>query len=311
LFCCFFGCEAVINAKEAVMSLLFVVKEGFSSIGRAKLPAAITVTISFFALVLLGLFSTVSLSFFDVIQEIRSRVELEVFLGESVTEPDAMNIAARIEKLEGVREAIYVSKDAAAKSFTRDFGEDVVKILGSNPLPRSIKLKFLPDYARPEHIERMVSAIRALTPDVDIRYNQSFLGQIEENARLFTMLTGGIGLLISVATIVLIGYTIRLAMYSRKEKIRTMRLVGATGWLIGAPYIIEGAVQGLLAGGLAAGTIFLLFDQLLLTYEPDVYRVLQPSALMIYPGMVLLGLALGILGSAFSVRKYLRMASKR
>jgi cell division transport system permease protein len=155
-----------------------------------------------------------------------------------------------------------------------------------------------------------VPEIRKISPDVDIRYNQSFLGQIEKNAQLFTLLTGGIGILISVATIVLIGYTIRLAMYSRKEKIRTMRLVGATAWFIGAPYVIEGALQGLLSGALAAGTVYLLFDQLLFRYEPDIYHVLQPSALFIYPATVVLGLTLGILGSALSVSKYLRVVSK-
>ena len=293
------------------MSLSYVVKEGFSSIGRAKLPAVITVTISFLALVLLGLFSTVSLSFFDVIQELRSRVELEVFLGESITEPQAVDAVRQIKKLQGVRDAIYVSKDDAAQTFSHDFGEDIVKILGSNPLPRSIRLKFLPDYARPENLQRIVPEIRAITPDVDIRYNQAFLGQIERNARLFTILTGGSGLLISVGTVVLIGYTIRLAMYSRQEKIRTMRLVGATYWFIGAPYIIEGAIQGLLSGLLAALAVYLMFDQLLLMYEPAVYKVLQPSALTIYPAMVLLGLALGIFGSALSVSKYLRAVSKR
>ncbi len=293
------------------MSLLFVIKEGFSSIGRAKLPAAITVTISFFALVLLALFSTVSLSFMDVIQEIRSRVELEVFLGESISDPDAMNMTAHLKSFEGVREAVYVTRDEAARTFTHDFGEDIVRILGSNPLPRSIKLKFLPDYASPERLEQIVPEIRAITQDVDIRYNQTFLGQVEQNARLFTLVTGAIGILISVATIVLIGYTIRLAMYSRKEKIRTMRLVGATAWFIGAPYIIEGAIQGLLAGALAAGAVYLLFDQLLFTYEPTLYQVVQSSALLVYPATVVLGLCLGIFGSALSVSKYLRAASKR
>jgi cell division transport system permease protein len=293
------------------MSLLFVVKEGFSSIGRAKLPAAITVAISFFALVLLGLFSTASLSFLDVIQEIRSRVELEVFLGESISDSQAMNITSRIKRFEGVREAVYVTRDEAAQTFRHDFGEDIVRILGSNPLPRSIKLKFLPDYASPERLERIVQEIRAIVPDVDIRYNQSFLGQVEQNARLFTLVTGGIGLLISVATIVLIGYTIRLAMYSRKEKIRTMRLVGATGWFIGAPYIIEGALQGLLSGVLAAGALYLLLDQLLFTYEPTLYQVVQSSALLVYPATVTFGLCLGIFGSALSVSKYLRAVSKR
>jgi cell division transport system permease protein len=293
------------------MSLLYVVKEGFSSIGRARLPAAITVTISFFALVLLGLFSTVSLSFFDVIQELRSRVELEVFLGESMSESQTTDAAQQIQRVKGVRQATYVSKDEAARTFSRDFGEDIVRILGANPLPRSVKVKFLPDYAQPDSMALIVSKIQAIAPEVDIRYNQAFLGQIERNARLFTLLTGGIGVLISLATIVLIGYTIRLAMYSRQEKIRTMRLVGATGWFIGAPYVIEGALQGLLSGALAAGAVYLLFDQLLVRYEPAIYQVLQPSALLIYPSTVALGLVLGLFGSALSVSKYLRVVSKR
>ncbi len=293
------------------MSFLFVVREGFSSIGRAKLPAAITVTVSFFALVLLSLFSTVSLSFLDVIEELRSRVEVEVFLGDSMSEAQAMDAARQIKMVKGVSEVLYVSKDQAAETFAQDFGENIVKILGSNPLPRSVRLKFLPEYARPESIQRIVPEIQAMVPDADIRYNQLFLGQIEQNARLFTLVTGGIGLLISVATIVLIGYTIRLAMYSRQEKIRTMRLVGATGWFIGAPYIIEGALQGLLSGVLAAGALWLLSVQLLARYEPQLYAVVQPSTTLVYPATVVLGLLLGIFGSALSVGNYLRAVSKR
>ncbi|MBM3163554.1 MAG: FtsX-like permease family protein [Chlorobi bacterium] len=293
------------------MSLSFIVREGFSGIGRAKIPAAITVTISFFALVLLGLFSTVSLSFFDLMQELRSRVELEVFLADSLSERQAAELAGKIRALDGVREATFVSKQEAASIFSRDFGEDVVKILGSNPLPRSIRLKFLPEYASPDSIGRVVPHINALSAGLEVRYNQRYLGQIEQNGRLFTLLTGGLGLLIAVATVVLVGYTIRLALYSRQEKIRTMRLVGATAWFIGAPYVIEGALQGLLAGLLAAGAVWLVFEQLLFTSEPAIYRILHPSALVIYPALVLLGLVLGIFGSTLSVGKYLRVASKR
>ena len=290
---------------------MFFVREGFSSIGRAKLPAAITVTISFFALVLLSLFSTASLSFLDVIEELRSRVEVEVFLGDSMNEPQAMDAARQIKMVKGVSEALYVSKDEAADAFAQDFGENIVKILGTNPLPRSVRLKFLPEYARPESIQRIVPEIQTMVPDADIRYNQSFLGQIEQNARLFTLVTGGMGILISVATIVLIGYTIRLAMYSRQEKIKTMRLVGATGWFIGAPYIIEGALQGLLSGVLAAGALWLLSVQLLARYEPQLYAVVQPSTMLVYPATIVLGLLLGVFGSALSVGNYLRAVSKR
>ncbi|NTU87631.1 MAG: ABC transporter permease [Chlorobiaceae bacterium] len=293
------------------MSLSFIVREGFSGFGRAKMPAAITVTISFFALVLLGLFSTVSLSFFDIIQELRSRMELEVFLADSLTEAQAAGITGKIRELDGVRDAVYVTREEAASIFSRDFGEDVVRILGSNPLPRSVRLKFQPEYARPDSIAKVVPLISGLAPGLEVRYNQKYLGQIEQNGKLFTLLTGGMGLLIAVATVVLIGYTIRLALYSRQEKIRTMRLVGATAWFIGAPYVIEGALQGILSGLLAAGAVWLVFEQLLFTYEPAMYEILHPSALLIYPSLVLLGLALGIFGSTLSVGKYLRAASKR
>ncbi len=293
------------------MSLSFIVREGFSGFGRAKMPAAITVTISFFALVLLGLFSTVSLSFFDIIQELRSRMELEVFLADSLTEAQAAGITGKIRELDGVRDAVYVTREEAASIFSRDFGEDVVRILGSNPLPRSIRLKFQPEYARPDSIAKVVPLISGLAPGLEVRYNQKYLGQIEQNGKLFTLLTGGMGLLIAVATVVLIGYTIRLALYSRQEKIRTMRLVGATAWFIGAPYVIEGALQGILSGLLAAGAVYVVFEQLLFTYEPAMYEILHPSALLIYPSLVLLGLALGIFGSTLSVGKYLRAASKR
>ncbi len=293
------------------MSLSFIVREGFSGFGRAKMPAAITVTISFFALVLLGLFSTVSLSFFDIIQELRSRMELEVFLADSLTEAQAAGITGKIRELDGVRDAVYVTREEAASIFSRDFGEDVVRILGSNPLPRSIRLKFQPEYARPDSIAKVVPLISGLAPGLEVRYNQKYLGQIEQNGKLFTLLTGGMGLLIAVATVVLIGYTIRLALYSRQEKIRTMRLVGAPAWFIGAPYVIEGALQGILSGLLAAGAVYVVFEQLLFTYEPAMYEILHPSALLIYPSLVLLGLALGIFGSTLSVGKYLRAASKR
>ncbi|MGB0130122.1 cell division protein FtsX [Chlorobium sp.] len=293
------------------MSLSFIVREGFSGFGRAKMPAAITVTISFFALVLLGLFSTVSLSFFDIIQELRSRMELEVFLADSLTEAQAAGITGKIRELDGVRDAVYVTREEAASIFSRDFGEDVVGILGSNPLPRSVRLKFQPEYARPDSIAKVVPLISGLAPGLEVRYNQKYLGQIEQNGKLFTLLTGGMGLLIAVATVVLIGYTIRLALYSRQEKIRTMRLVGATAWFIGAPYVIEGALQGILSGLLAAGAVYVVFEQLLFTYEPAMYEILHPSALLIYPSLVLLGLALGIFGSTLSVGKYLRAASKR
>ncbi|NTV98318.1 MAG: ABC transporter permease [Chlorobiaceae bacterium] len=293
------------------MSLSFIVKEGLSGMGRAKFPAAITLLISFFALVLLGLFGSVSLSFYDVIQELRDKVQLEVFFSDTMNDADVAVATRKMQSLGAVRDVQYVSREEAARIFARDFGEDVVKVLGSNPLPRSLKMRFKSEYASQETIERQIlPLVRKILPDADIRYSQGFLGQIERNARIFTFLTGGIGILISLSTIVLVGYTIRLAMYARQERIRTMRFVGATGWFIGAPYVIEGALQGLISGLFAALAIYLLLDKLLYFNEPALFSVLQPAAMFVYPSVILLGLLLGIFGSALSVGQYLRGISK-
>ena len=290
------------------MNLFFVVKEGFSGIWRAKLPAAVTVVVGFFALVLLGLFATVSLSFFDIIDEVRGRVELEVFFPELSSDESVAALNGRIKKLDGVRDVTYISKDSAAVIFRQEFGKDVVEILGLNPLPRSAKVQVQPRYAGPDSLQGIVTSIKEFDPALDIRYNKVFLQQLEDNARLFTVLTAGTGILIAIATVVLVGYTIRLAIYSRQQKIKTMRLVGAANWFISAPYVIEGGIQGILAGSFAAFAIYLLSEQLLFRYEPGIYAVLNPSTYLVYPVLVGLGFLLGIFGSTVAVRKYLRKA---
>ena len=290
------------------MNLFFVIKEGFSGIWRAKLPAAVTVVVGFFALVLLGLFATVSLSFFDIIDEVRGRVELEVFFPEGTSEENVAGQNKTIEGMNGVRDVTYISKDSAAVIFRQEFGKDIVEILGMNPLPRSAKVLIQHGYTGPDSLQGIVNAIKGLDPAFDIRYNKVFLKQLEENARLFSVLTAGTGIMIAIATVVLVGYTIRLAIYSRQQKIKTMRLVGAANWFISAPYVIEGGIQGILAGGFAALAIYLISDQLLLRYEPDIYAVLHPSTFLVYPVLVGLGCFLGVFGSTLSVRKYLRKA---
>ena len=290
------------------MDLAYSIKEGFSGIGRARFPAAVTMAVGFFSLVLLGLFGSVSLSFYDLIQEVRSRVELEVFFSEGMNDGQAEALAAKMKSIVGVKDALYISKSEAASRFSHDFGEDVVAILGVNPLPRSVKLKFKPGYSDQQSIARIGKEISQLDYGLDIRYNKEYLSGIERNARLFTLIAAAVGGVIALSTIVMNAYTVRLAMYARRDRIRTMRLVGATRWFISAPFLIEGAVQGLVSGGLAALGVYLTFEQGLLRYEPAIYQILHPSALIVYPGLILLGLALGVFGSLLSVTRFMRVS---
>ena len=288
------------------MSLFYSIKEGFAGIGRAKLPASVTIATGFFSLLLLGMFGTVSFSFYQLIHEVRSRVELEVFFDDRVGDARADSLSERMKAIPGVADGHFISRNEAASRFSRDFGADVVGILGVNPLPRSVELSIKPEYAAPSGIERIESRIAALGDGLDIRYNKEYLAGIERNARIFTLITAGVGGVIALATIILNAFTVRLAMYARRDKIKTMRLVGATRWFISAPFLFEGMIQGLISGGLAALGLWLIFEQALLQYEPAIYQILHPSALTVSVGLVLLGVALGLFGSLFSVARFLR-----
>jgi cell division transport system permease protein len=290
------------------MSLLYSIKEGFAGIGRAKLPASVTIATGFFSLLLLGLFGTVSLSFYQLIHEVRSRVEMEVFFDDRISDQQADSLSERMKSIPGVAQSHFISRTEAASRFANDFGADVVSILGVNPLPRSVELSIRPEYAAPESIANMEKQIAVLDDGLDIRYNKEYLAGIEKNARLFTLITAGVGGVIALATVILNAFTVRLAMYARRDRIKTMRLVGATRWFISAPFLFEGVIQGLVSGGLAALGLWLVFEQALLRYEPAIYQILHPSTLLVYPGLVLLGMVLGFFGSAWSVARFLRKA---
>jgi cell division transport system permease protein len=290
------------------MSLLYSIKEGFAGIGRAKLPASVTIATGFFSLLLLGLFGTVSFSFYQLIHEVRSRVELEVFFDDRVGDALADSLSERMKTIPGVAQSYFISRNEAASRFSREFGADVVGILGVNPLPRSVELSIKPEYAAPSGIERIEAQIAELGDGLDIRYNKENLAGIERNARIFTLITAGVGGVIALATIILNAFTVRLAMYARRDRIKTMRLVGATRWFISAPFLFEGIIQGLVSGGLAALGLWLIFEQALLRYEPAIYQILHPSIFVIYPALVLLGVVLGLFGSSWSVARFLRRA---
>ncbi|MGC8773785.1 MAG: cell division protein FtsX [Chlorobaculum sp.] len=290
------------------MSLFYSIKEGFAGIGRAKLPASVTIATGFFSLLLLGLFGTVSFSFYQLIHEVRSRVELEVFFDDRTGDLQADSLTERMKAITGIAETRFISRKEAASRFARDFGADVEGILGMNPLPRSVEVSIQPAYAAPDSIAHIEKQIAALDGGLDIRYNKEYLRGIERNARLFTLITAGVGGVIALATIILNAFTVRLAMYARRDRIKTMRLVGATRWFISAPFLFEGIIQGLVSGGLAALGLWLIFEQALLRYEPAIYQILHPSTYVIYPGLVLLGVVLGFFGSTWSVARFLRVS---
>jgi cell division transport system permease protein len=286
------------------MSVMYAFKEGVAGFRRAKLAAigsSITITIS---LLLVGLFYIVSTNTSRFVESVRQKVELEAFLQEPATRQRINEIQQRIEAIEGVDRTQFVSKDDAAKIFKEEFGEDVNSVLDFNPLPPSFKIFLKEGYRTPNKAEQIHKAIMELEGVQNIAYRKELLEFLEERIGMMYSVGLGLGILLSISAVFLVSNTIRLTIFARHKSVQTMKLVGASRWFVRAPFLIEGIVQGLIGGVFASVIIYYLLTFFADLISAELAQFLHVDA-WIYGAVICCGMALGLFGSAISVRKYI------
>ncbi len=286
------------------MQLRYVIKEGFSGFKRAKLSMFAAIFTICISLLLLSFFAILFLNANNIVNSLREKVEMEAFLNEQLSNDKVTEVKGIVEMLEGVNKVRYVSKDEAAKIFREEFGEDIYKILNFNPLPASLKIYLNDGYKTAKQAEIIYNQIKSIKGVDDVIYRKQLLETLDRRAMLFLWIILGVGIFITVSSIILVANTIRLAIYSKRKIIQTMKLIGATRGFIKTPFLLEGILQGLIGGVIASGIIFLLFKYL------EIYLTVQFSELarvqLYYYGIIIgIGCALGLLGSMISVRKFI------
>ncbi len=286
------------------MQIRYILKEGFSGFKRAKLSmfaAVFTVTAS---LLLLSLFAILLINANDVVESLRQKVEMEAFLDDQITAGQLAQTRAQIEGIDGVREVRYISKEEAAAIFKEEFGEDINKVLNFNPLPASFKIALKDGYRTSDKAAMIYNAVKAITGVDDVIYRKQLLEMIDHRAMTILWIAFGIGVFIMLSSVVLVANTIRLAIYAKQKIIQTMKLIGATRGFIRTPFLLEGFIQGLLGGVIAAGIIFALARLLegWLTLQLSDFVHVQPWWYAVIVGT---GSLLGLLGSMMSIRRFI------
>ena len=286
------------------MSLFYTVKEGFSGFRRAKLSMAVSITTITVCLILLGLFVILTTNAVHVVQMIRDKVELEVFLEEPVTKKNVEALKDSITSVEGIATVRYLSKEEAARIFKAEFGEDIHDILDYNPLPASFKVRLKDEYKTVEFTERVYTQLLNFPGIDDVVYHKDLLQFIEKRTKILFAVGTALGFIVGISAIFLVANTIRLAIYSKRKIIQTMKLVGATRMFIRMPFLLEGVIQGMIGGALASVTIYGLLETFtrLLALEIRDRLIIAP---MFYPMVVVVGILLGLLGSFISIRKFI------
>jgi cell division transport system permease protein len=247
----------------------YFVRETWLSFKRNWVMSLVAVSIIYLSLLLVGAFFLTS----SVVSEIATRIEkditIQVFLKDGAAQSDVATLQASILTMPNVKGITYVSKEKALeryKEMTKNTPE-IANNLRGNPLPASIEVALV-DSQKVKDVVDLIVADPTLAKVIknpadplaaggDVNYGQwkgvkKLLAAIE-TAR--AVMAGFLILLIAVS-LVLIGNTIRLAIYSRRREIGIMRLVGASNWFIRTPFLLEGVLQSLIGSLFALLTLY-------------------------------------------------------
>ncbi len=284
------------------MRLWFIIKEGLAGFKRAPLATLITILTVALTLVLLGIFILIVTNLSNVFQRTYHQVKLEVFLSPAITPTERQQLTQEITQLPEVAMVTYISPQAALKAFEATFGSDLVTVLDENPLPPSLEVSLKPEIKNIQVIDHLVSVLGKM-PGVDnVFYQREIIHFLLYYYRIGLILAAIVGVVFILITIILIFNTIRLTIHGRRHIIEIMQLVGATNFFIKGPFLVEGILQGILGSLLANGFIFGLqqlvgrISPIKLTIPPYFYGILLLS-----------GVFLGLIGSYFSVNRYLKV----
>lgn len=215
-----------------------------------------------------------------------------------------------------VSKVTFVSRKQAFERFRKRLGDDadLVEGLGSDVLPASLEISLADDWRSESTLSVVVERLRKDGRFSDLQYGQGWLEKLEAFLLLLRVAGFALGGFLVFAALVIVANTIKLTLYVRQDEIEAMAMVGGTSLFIKLPYLVEGALQGLFGGVAALCLSFLVFQvvlqkslgSLLLITGIDTIHFLPP----LWQGLLVVGGGfIGLLGSLFALRKFVRFGS--
>ena len=308
--------------RRAWITFLRIFRYGVRNFSRnAWLTTAATAVMTITLLVIATTFAA-RMVFNDTVQQVRQKIDVSVYLKDNVTDDQRQHFIDELKRLPIVTSVDFISKDQARAIFQQQNKQDLTQLEalgaleGKNPFPPSLKVKTR-DPNRLDALNAVINtdANKQLQSDppsysgeqklaID---NIAHVSQFLETAGLVT------AVVFAIISILIIFNTIRMAIFSRKDEIEIMRLIGAEKYFIRGPFIVEASLYGVLAAIISISLVYAL----LLTHGTDLARsdIVVNGTIMFFKrwvvlvvfGQVVIGIVIGIFSSLLAMRRYLKI----
>lgn len=268
------------------------------------LPSIISIALVLF---MMGLFGVILINGKTLSNHIRENFQLTVFFNSNTSEADIARVHKQIESSSYAKKATYVSKEEAAKEFTKEIGQDFVSFIGFNPLLPSVELFLKSEFANTEKLKTIEAEIKKNKEVQDVIYQKSILEEINENTKTIGTILISVSIIFLLIAITLINNTIRLNLYARRFLIKSMQMVGATHGFIIKPFVIKSLLHGLYGGIIAcvllSGLLYALpywIEQINLLYNTTQFAIL-------FVVIIIAGIIISMISSLISTNHYLKL----
>ena len=280
--------------------------------------AVITIFLSLF---IIGLFIVGSALVNSVIGGVEQEVTISAYIDDSASDDAVAAFQAELETWPNVKAVTLKSKDEALADFSNNSSskaEDTMSALdGENPLPRSYKIEM----EEPSQVEGTAEKLKQnedFQQIVDkgdvgesVQYGSEVVGRLFQVTSYLRIAAVALVALLTFVAFIFMNNTIRLSITARRREIGIMRLVGASNGFIRGPFITEGVIQALLGSAFAIGALELVRNLLMPQIQNSMRYLNMDVAIQLYlvtyGALVLLGVLIGLFGSAIAMRRYLKV----
>ena len=293
-----------------VRTIEYYIREVFISLRRNNWMSVASIGTVAVSLFIFGMFLMMVMNMNKLAENIESQVQINVYLLDKVDREQARDIEKDLKAIEGVESVGFVTKDEAMERFKDRLGDQKTLLDAldeTNPLPDSFEVTV----TNPDLVKTAAEKMEKLDGVECAKYGQDVMEHLFEITRLLRIFGFTLMLVLAFATLFIISNTILLTVVARRKELAIMKYVGATDWFIRWPFVMEGMVLGLFGSIIAAMVLRTAYTAM----AEKVYDTLaffplipeQPFLTYITIVVVISGMVVGAIGSAVSIKKFLKV----
>ncbi len=289
----------------------YFIKEGFGNIWKNQLMSLASIGTVVASLIIFGIFILFNSNVNYIGQQIQNQQVIKAFIDESMTEEQVEAIGQQIKAIENVEKCELETKAQALENFKEQLGEDNEVLLEGLEQDNPLRDSYIITAKDISHTEQIITQLELIEGIVNIKGEIEVVDLLQKVTNSIQMVSLGIMAVLVLISIFIISNTIKLTVFARRKEINIMKFVGATDWFIRWPFIVEGIIIGFIGAIFALiligygynYTINFIYQNTMIFQLRSISSLLQGLTLI----FVLLGISIGTIGSAISIRKYLRV----